>query len=159
MDDQDDNETSAMEKAFDEAGRGFELFGNPLKDYSPSRMLAAQNMGLRYPFIGEKAAEIFEETGMYPGGLEDCIIVLWLCSLPDKSKKEDWNPDRAASKSSLAKLVATGWAAKQGFINVSSPQFAEAFAVFVAIVTGQEASKFRVTSGEQTSPEIEPGKL
>lgn len=156
--DEPDEVLSPAERAFDEAGRGFELFGNPLNGYSPDRVVAAQKMGMLYPFIGEKAAEVLEETGMYPGALEHCIIVLWLCSLPDTGKGKEWYPARANREHKTAQLVATGWAAKQGFVNMSSPKFSEAFQTFMAIVTGQEASKFKLSSGEQQT-EIEPGKI
>jgi hypothetical protein len=148
------------EAAFEAAKQGFELFGKPLKPYSPSRKVAAQSMGLMYPYIGEERAAIFEDTGMYPGMLTDAIILLWLCTLPDQRTPSDkWTPDAAAKKPGAAKIAATFWATAAGMVETMSKEFQEAQQVFMAIVSGVEASKFKLNipgaeQAEDDSPKV-----
>ena len=49
-----------------------------LQPYTPSRIVAAQSLGLKYPLIPDEEREQFDKTGIYPGALRDTIIVLWL---------------------------------------------------------------------------------
>ena len=151
------------EKAFIEAKRGFELFGTPLAPYTASRKVAAQTMGMQWPFIGEAALAQLQTTNMYPGALRDAAIVLWLCTLPDASTalaRGVWTPSRALSKPDEARDAALEWADKEGVTDSSGAKFGEAFQVFFGVVTGADAGAFRIevekTAGESGD---EPGKV
>lgn len=159
-------ETDHPEKSFIEAKRGFELFSADLKPYSASRKVAAQAMGMRWPFIGEDALAQFQATNMYPGAIRDCIIVLWLCSIQDPSeqsleavKAKEWNPSRALSKPDDARTVALEWADKAGITDPTGPKFAEAFQVFFAIVSGVDAASFTLERESKIEGSYESGKV
>ena len=79
------DEITPEESSFINAKRGFELFGAALAPYSASRKVAAQTMGMQWPFIGEAALAQLQATNMYPGAIRDTAILLWLCTLPDAS--------------------------------------------------------------------------
>jgi len=152
--------------AFVGSKAGFELFGTPLKPYSPSRKVAAQSMGMLYPYIGEDAAAQFASTGVYPGALKDCIILLWLCSIEDaKDQTKDnirsgaWNPSRALHKPHEALETAMAWAGELEICNIGGTRFGEAFKVFIEIATAVEASKFSIavegaTQGGDAGPNV-----
>jgi hypothetical protein len=162
-----DDPTPPEDSAFIAAKRGFELFGQPLKHYSASRKVAAQAMGMQWPFIGEAALAQLQATNMYPGALRDTALVLWLCTLPDPSdqtmeqvKAKEWNPSKALSKPDDARDAALAWADKTGITDTAGSQFAEAFQVFFGIVSGADASQFTIevekVAGESGN---EPGKV
>ena len=157
------DEITPEEKAFTDARRGFELFGSPLAGYSASRKVAAQAMGMQWPFIGEAAMAQLQATNMYPGALRDTALVLWLCTLPDASTalaRGVWTPSRALGKPDDARDAALEWADKCGITDTSGPKFAEAFQVFFAIVTGADASQFRIEVEKVAGATgDEPGKV
>ena len=149
------DEITPEEKSFIEGKRGFELFGEPLAPYSASRKVAAQAMGMQWPFIGEAALAQLQATNMYPGALRDAAILLWLCTLPDASTalaRGVWTPSRALSKPDEARDAALEWADAAGITDTSGPKFSEAFQLYFGIVTGADAAAFRIevekTSGE-----------
>lgn len=154
---------SEAEVAFQEAKAGFEVFGEGLHAYSPSRRVAAQTMGLLYPYVGETGSDQFDKTGTYPGMLKDVIILLWLCILPDPSeltvaqvKEKAWTPSRALQKPSDAMEVAMTWAEEKGVCDMASPPYKEASEVFMAIVAGVSASEFRLAIAEMESAPGDP---
>jgi len=141
------DEIPAEETAFINAKRGFELFGAPLNAYSVSKKVAAQAMGMAWPFIGEAALATLQATNLYPGALRDTVILLWLCTLPDASTalaRGVWTPSRALGKPDDARDAALEWADKSGITDTASEKFAEAFQVFFAIVSGVDAASFRI---------------
>lgn len=154
----DENDSFIQSKA------GYELFGEPLRPYSASRKVAANSMGVLYPMIGEEGAAQFQKTNSYPGILKDCLCVLWLCSLPDahevtadQVKAGQFTPSRALSKPQEAFDAAMAWADPKGLCDMGSEAFSVAVQTFVAIVTGVEAAKFQIVTGEHS--EDEPGKV
>lgn len=155
----------AADKAFSDAHAGFELFGKPLQPYSPTRKMAAQTMGLLYPYVGEAGAAQMERVNTYPGMLKDISILLWLCTLKDAKdltrddlRAGQFSPPRASVKPDDAFERATEWASEVGIIDMTGPKFKEASEVFMAIVQGMAASEFRLslstgeTGGDGTSP-------
>lgn len=153
------NEPHPAEKAFLDARTGFELFGQPLKPYTPSRKVAAQSMGMLYPFVGEEGQEQMARTGVYPGQLKDVIILLWLCSLQDPLeltaddiRAGKWTPTRANQAPAKAYKAAEDWAASKQITDTLTPTSREAFQVFMAIVSGVAAGEFRLAlEGDQSS--------
>lgn len=151
-------EEESAETHYEKARIGFSLFDGTqdevaLKPYSPSRVIAAQKIGVRFPLIGEEQWNGFADTGTYPGIIEDCILLLWICSLPDTAMRADqWTPSRAAAKPLAAKVAAIGWGAKLQIHDMMGEHYQEAVQVFLAIVQGVEASKFklRVPGQEET---------
>lgn len=156
------------ERAFINAKAGFSLFGNPLHAYSASRRVAAQSMGMLYPYIGEGAGDQFEKTGAYAGMLKDILILLWLCTLPDASEmtKEEvrdpqaWNPSRAVANSARALDAAITWGEEQGLMEMNGEKYNEAAQVFIAMVTGVQASEFKLNvvapEGESSAEDEDP---
>jgi hypothetical protein len=147
----DTEELPPHEAAFIAAKAGYELFGEPLKPYSPSRKLAAQTMGCMFPAIGDEAQAHLERTGVYPGVVKDALIVLWLCTLKDAGdlsaedvKAGAWTPARAMLKPADALNAAIEWAERTEIIDLSTKRTFEALTVFLAIVTAVEASQFTV---------------
>jgi hypothetical protein len=139
--------------AFLKAKQPLELFGEPLRAYSASRKVAAQTMGLLYPYVGDAGAERMQRTGVYPGALKDVIIVLWLCSIQDASEQSrdqvragEWNPSKALQKPEAAVDVAVEWASEKGLADIDSKEWTEAFAAFISIVQPVADSEFNVTT-------------
>lgn len=139
------------EQAFVEAHAGYTFHGLPLGPYAPAVRVAAQAMGMIYPFVPEEGAAQHTATGMYPGQLWDIICLLWLltlkCSLDltlEEVKAKVWTPMRAFSHAQEAREVALAWAAQIGMVDTTTPIFAEALQVFMAIVQGVDVSDFRL---------------
>lgn len=139
------------EQAFIGAKVGYEFDGIPLRPYSASRKVAAQSLGLLYPYIGDAGAELVEKTGVYPGALLDTIIVLWLCSLPDpqdltiaEHRDGAWTPARAMSRQDAAKEEMMAWADRHGILDVQCEKFLGAYQIFIAILSGVSASEFQL---------------
>lgn len=153
---------------FLEAQAGFQLFGEPLAPFSPSRKVAAQSMGMLYPFIGESGQAQYTSTGVYKGAVKDVCILLWLCSLHDRMdqtvdalRKGDWNPDMALMRPDEALGHAILWAQVKGVMVFDSPEWQEAYGVFSAIVSGMSASEFEVGLDKvkhQDGPRDEEGR-
>lgn len=143
---------TTSDEAFLQAKAGFTFKGEPLLPYSASRKVAAQSMGLLFPFVPD--AEEAQETGVYQGMLADVIIVIWLCSLKnaseqtrDEVKAGEWNPSKALSKPQAAMEAAMEWAEKTGLADMNSETFLEAYKTFMAILTGISLSEFEVDAG------------
>lgn len=118
---------------------GHTLFGKKLQPYTPSRVVAAQAMGLLYPNIGPGGAVQLKKTGLYPGELQDILIVLWLClrEKPEEIEKARMDPIAAYG-------VAEKWGAKAGIIGLCDPaneRFTEALLIFQLIMTEIGESK------------------
>ncbi len=142
---------SQEQKAYESEKRGHILFGEELRPYSPSRKIAAQSMGMVFPFLSEAAADQHARTGSYAGQLKDVIIVLWLCTLKDPSdltkkevKAQVWTPSRAGNKPELAMEVAMAWAVENGIIDTDKQPYRDAKLIWQAIIQNISASEFRL---------------
>jgi hypothetical protein len=100
-----------------------------LQPYTPSRIVAAQAMGLLYPHIGKEGLAKLNRTGIYPGELRDMIIVLWLCRQEKDEKVQDALLDPGAAYGAAEK-----WAGKAGLCDMTSAVFLEALPVFQTIM-------------------------
>jgi hypothetical protein len=116
------------EKAFVSSGAHL-LLGEKLQPYTPSRIVAAQAMGLIFPQIGKEGMAQLKKIGTYPGELRDMIIVLWLCRLKKDEQVQDALLDPGAAYGAAEK-----WAGKAGLCDMSSQVFLEALVVFQMIV-------------------------
>lgn len=106
-----------------------------LEPYTPSRVVAAQAMGLKYPRIGSEGLACYEKTGLYPGELRDIIIVLGVCRLP-KEEVLSAQLDPVAAYN-----LAEEWASGLGLTDMSSDIFKEAQRLFEALQNEIGASK------------------
>lgn len=114
------------------------LFEKELEPFTPERMAAATNMGLKYGFVTDKdtlsVEAVDDETkevtkiDLYKQFYADSIIVGWLCSVDRKEAR------RALSKPDDALDKAFEWADKNN-IRLSSPEWAELSKVFLEIMT------------------------
>lgn len=156
----DQEEEQTEDQAHEEQSAGFELFGKRLKPYTAQRYVAAQGMGLLYPFVGDDGAEQIERTGLYPGIFKDAAICLWICSIDvasdqtaEQVRAGEWNVSRAFDKPKEAKEAAFAWAERNGVFDPYNPNAAEAKAIFQRVVQPVEAAKFGVNSpGESGDP-------
>ena len=115
------------EKAFERSDK--HVLGDlKLKPWTPSRVIAAQNMGMLYPRIGKEGWDQFQRTKMYPGALKDTIIVLWLCALNDDEVDD---ADRAPQE---AYKTAQKWSAGLGIHKINSDAFWAAYGKFTEIM-------------------------
>ena len=104
--------------------------------YTPNRVVAAQAMGLHHPNnISPDGLEQFNRTGIYPGMLQDVLIVLWLCSLEKDTEimRAMRSPDEAINK-------AIAWGADNGVTDTKSEAWWKAYNRFIDIMTGISAS-------------------
>ena len=98
-----------------------------LQPYTPSRIVAAQAMGLKYPHV-PAGFEQYAQTGSYPGLLRDIIVVLGVCMIPDAEvEKAQLDPDEAYTK-------AQRWADGKGILNTGSKEFFAAKNMFEKIM-------------------------
>ena len=149
------------------ARNGYELFGEPLRDYSYSRRSAAQTMGLLFPNIGEAGAAQYERSGTYPGMLNDVLIVLWLCTLPDHAEltreqiATEWTPRKANKRVEDALETAIEWAGGKGLVSLdmSNEKVNEAIQVWMAIVQNVEASKFTLQTADNPAGGDDSGNV
>jgi hypothetical protein len=119
------NDPTPADTAFTNSANHF-LGATELCPYSASRAVAAQALGLKYPNVGTEALEQFHKTGTYPGALQDVLIVLWLCSIPDKEvihamRRPDESLNKAIAWGEQLKITKNGeewWAAYQQFIDI-----------------------------------------
>jgi hypothetical protein len=109
-----------------------------LKPWTPERIIAAQNMGMLYPHIGDEGWDQFHRTGVYAGCVKDITICLWLCTLPEVGPIEPGekimsvlDADRSPVK---AYAEARQWAIGKGIIKPNSDEFWDAYRHFSEIV-------------------------
>lgn len=129
----DDELSQQYAEEIEEASSAFntdELEGIDLQPYTPDRAWAAQAMGLKYGFVDEAAVEEFKRTGIYPGGLRDCGIVLWLRSLTSEQEI-----DKAARNPVASAVTAAKWATEHGFGDTRSEKFWLAYNIFIHTMT------------------------
>lgn len=104
------------------------LNGIKLFPWTPSRIIAAQAMGLLYPEIGKDGWDQYRRTKVYPGAVKDVIICLWLCAQTnDRVDEADAAPVEAYSE-------ARRWAAGLGIHKPGSDQFWQAYVKFSEII-------------------------
>jgi hypothetical protein len=146
--------STAASKAFLESGAHL-LLGEKLAPYTPSRIVAAQAMGLLYPQIGKEGMAQLKKTGIYPGELRDLIIVLWLCRLQKAAEVQDALIDPDVSYATAEK-----WAGKAGLCDMTSRPFLEALSVFQTIMneigesqTARTDSRARAAENDDESPD------
>ena len=160
----------SSDQAFLGAVAGNTLGDEPLRPFSFSRKIAAQCMGCQAPMLSGAAREAMSNTGLYPGALNDTIIVLWLCTLKDASeitledfKSGAFSPERAINQPAEAAEKARTWAELKGLGDVASEAFVEAWKKFLSIMFGIDASIFevqvendRMPSQEEPPPKAKP---
>lgn len=145
--------SNTTEKSFAES-LSPQLFGKDVSPYTPSRVVAGQTMGLRYPHIGEDGARELQESGIYSGGLKDAIIFGWLSTLPDKSgKMSSWTPSRAISQPESAVAAAIEWAAENKVTNLQSKAFEELWGLFMQVMGEVMRSEFDIDTPEEKEGE------
>jgi hypothetical protein len=112
----------AVEQAFEQSAN-HALGELKLQPYTPSRIVAADAMGLKYPNI-PKGFEQYSQTGTYTGILRDIIVVLGVCRMEDEAvDKAQLDPDEAYKR-------AEKWAHGKGITNMASAAFQEAKSLF-----------------------------
>lgn len=116
-----------------------ELPGITLQPYTTFRAWAAQAMGLKYGFVDEASRADFGRTGLYPGSVRDCGVVLWLRSLTN-----DAEIDRAARFPVAAAATAAKWAHENKLDDVTSDNFRIGYKIFFD--TMEEASQPHTSS-------------
>lgn len=122
---------------------GYHLGDIELVPYSPSRKVAAQTMGMKYPHIGDDGIAAIDAMRPYKGALLDTIIVLWLCTLPDSAEGKAWTPSRAIRNAELALDAAMEWANDLKLNDMSiEGKFGEGYGLFMAIVSNVAAATF-----------------
>jgi hypothetical protein len=104
-----------------------QFLGQPLQAWSPARKIAAQCMGMIYPFLGDGGKEQFERTGTYPGMIRDVVVFLHVRRLerPEQITSAQREP-------SAAWTAAEAWAESVGLLDLMSPAFREGSALFIA---------------------------
>ena len=124
---------SAVEKAFERSDKHV-LDGIKLRPWTPSRVIAANCMGMTYPRLGKAGWDQYERTQNYPGAVKDTIIALWLCAVDEDQVAEADLAPRDAYRQ------AQEWATRRGIHNLKSDAFWQAFSKFIEIVSEVEAS-------------------
>lgn len=110
------------------------LKGLKLQPWTPSRIIAANSMGLRYPKIGQEGRDQYSKTKTYPGCLRDIIVCLWLCL-------QDWQRvDQADAAPVEAYNEARTWAASLGIHRIDSTEFWQAYNKFAEIMSEVDKS-------------------
>jgi hypothetical protein len=119
---------------------GHTLFGKALEPYSESRQIAAQAMGLQFPFVGDEGWARLAKDSPYAGAITDAAIVCWLCSvLP-------LEVDRACASPAWARGEAMRWAIENKSTRVTQPNFKEAFNVALTIIRNEMDTDFEVAT-------------
>ncbi len=139
----------AVEKAFERSDK--HVLGDlKLKPWTPSRVIAGQNMGLLYPRIGKEGFDQFQRTKMYPGCLKDTIIVLWLCTLNDEAVEDaDRSPQDAYRQSQI-------WASGRGIHKIDSDEFWAAYNLFSGIMNEVDHSATKPAETGEEEDEDDP---
>lgn len=158
---EDTPSVETADAAFAEAKAGFQLGEIELFPNSIKRVFAADRMGLVWGTIDRTDPRI--AIGQYSGAMRDIAIVLWLCVTPCRSQlsKEEravtaWTVERAEREPEAAYEAAQEWLVSIGVKDSGTPAFDAAFEVMRKIKRGEEVSKFRVTTGQITTPTQEP---
>lgn len=127
-----------------------------LKPWTPERIIAAQNMGMLYPSIGDEGWDQFHRTGLYPGCIKDIIICLWLCTIPEVGSIEPSDvplsvvdADRSPVK---AYHEAKKWGIAKGIAKPNSDEFWSAYNMFAEIIKDVTDSETQPTN-ENTDPD------
>jgi len=95
-----------------------------LEPWNPPRQIAAQSMGMLYPFIGDDGMEMLARTGVYPGALRDVIIFLWLrLQKPAAVLKAQRKPSEAWG-------LAERWSEEAGMIDLTGAAFRTGYELF-----------------------------
>lgn len=120
------------------------LDGVRLFPWTPSRVIAAQTMGMLYPEIGKEGWDQYRRTKVYPGAVKDVIICLWLCT------QNEEEVDLADCAPVEAYNQARKWAASLGIHDIKGNPFWQAYNKFAEIM-GQvdKAMTFPKNSGEE----------
>jgi hypothetical protein len=137
----------AVEQAFEQSAS--HVLGElKLQPYTPSRIVAADAMGLKYPNI-PKGFEQYSQTGTYTGILRDIIVVLGVCRMEDEAvDKAQLDPDEAYKR-------AEKWAHGKGITDMRGKAFREAKDVFEAILV--QVATSRSESAKSSEPDDESG--
>lgn len=128
-------------------GDGHLFMKERLQPYTPSRIVAAQAMGLLYPKIGNDGLAQLKKTGLYPGELKDIIIVLWLCRLKTKEQVAEARLDPIAAYEDAEK-----WAGKIGLCDMTSDAFGYGLLVFQNIMNEIGESKTTPVTNARSRP-------
>lgn len=158
---------ATAEEAYLQAKAGNALFGQELQAWSPSRIIAANAMGLVWP-LPETAMDQLANHGVYSGALRDTIILCWLRTLRNASEQDkdsvlrgDWTVQKALRAPHDAFEAATAWAHAHGMVAFSddpeSP-FGKAYKLALATLLGVSLSEFEVVTppGAQTTETATP---
>jgi hypothetical protein len=121
--------------------------GIKLHGYGPSRICAAQAMGLHYGTVDAAGQERFTDGKVYPGAMRDTAVVLWLCSLSDR----DDAIEAASRAPKSASLKAIEWGGDHGIMDLGGPKFWEGFMMFLDIM--KEIQDARVVPEKKSGPE------
>ncbi len=130
---------------FTRAAAGEEFSGHLLQPWSASRKIAAQGMGLLYPFIGDDGEEALKHTGFYPGVQKDVIIFMWL-----RTREKASDVDRATRKPHAAWERAMAWAEINDLVDMGSEAFVAAYVIF--------CEKFSAVAQMSGAPDVQPDK-
>jgi hypothetical protein len=119
-----------------------------LQPYTPSRVFAAQNMGLRYGYVDSVGLDRFRESYLYPGAQRDVAIVMWLCG---KANKDEIYAAGVNGRQAMEK--AEQFAEEQKLLDVTTEEFKAAYEMFFDIIGEVRASQFstekKTTSSDQ----------
>lgn len=140
---------SAAAKAFT-SSENHKLGDMNLQPWTPQRIVAAQSIGMIYPFIGSDGLEQFKKSGTYPGLLKDAIIALWLCTI----NHEDVDAAEGSPREAYRQAVA--WAADKNIPNMESKEFNEAHNIFIKMMNQVRDSQ---TKPEETSNNSEESEF
>jgi len=134
---------SQSEKAFQRSDK--HMLGDlRLNPWTPSRIIAAQSMGMLYPNIGKDGWDQYNRTRMYPGQLKDTVIGLWLCSVDDEAV------ETADCAPGAAYRTARGWAEEQGILKQESTEFQRARDEFISIINEVSESASKPVTDSET---------
>lgn len=126
------------------------ISGINLFPWTPSRVIAAQNMGQLYPEIGKDGWDQYRRTKLYPGAVKDVIISLWLCT------RNEEEVDQADCAPVEAYRQARTWAAGLGIHDTKKDAFWQAYAKFADIM-GEVDKAITVPKVEGGEESPDPG--